>query len=60
VVEPDNDPSDDYIPSWIEKLRAKAIVQEHADTDKIANKGWEKGASVQAPTITEKEALDIF
>jgi hypothetical protein len=59
VVEPESDPKEDYIPSWIEKLRASAVVQERADTDKIAQKGWEKGDSEPAREPT-KEELDVF
>jgi len=55
--EPEADPTPDYIPKYIVKLREQAIVQERADTDKIADKGWGQASPTPArePTAEEKE-----
>jgi hypothetical protein len=55
----DIDPAPDYIPSYITKLRAQAVVQERVDTDKIAERGWEAGKAEKEREPTPAEA-DIF
>jgi hypothetical protein len=57
TADPEADPPEDYLPDYVKKMRDKAVVQEHPDTDKIANQGWEKGTPEEArkPTKAEEE-----
>lgn len=55
-ADPQADPSDDHIPAYVEKLREKTVVQERADTDQVAEKGWQAGAAQTQAAPTEKEA----
>jgi hypothetical protein len=48
-----------YIPKRVQNLLDKRIVQEHEDTDKIADKGWIQGKPLKGPELTEK-VLEIF
>jgi hypothetical protein len=57
--DPDSDPADDYLPDYVKNMREKAVVQEHPDTDKIAEKGWVAGDKKEGRPPT-KEEIDIF
>jgi hypothetical protein len=48
-----------YVPKRVQNLLDKRIVQEHEDTDKIADKGWVQGKPLKGPELTEK-VLEIF
>ena len=57
--DPGADPSPDYVPAYVTKLRENAVVQERVDLDKVAEKGWQQTDRPPATPPTEKD-LEIF
>ena len=53
------DPDSSYVPAYVTKLREASVVQEHADTDKVAEAGWKAAGPAETKKPTEKEA-EIF
>lgn len=57
--DPNADPSPDYVPAYVTKLREQALVQEMVDTEKLGPKGFE-GKEAPAQRAPLKEESDIF